>query len=441
MINKLRLELEDVGPINKADIDINKINIIGGQNSTGKSTASKLLYCFLMVNSSDREKLIIQPLKKELHEFYMALRYERRGFPIELANQIDLMRRALKIQDYFDFEEIIGLFNELKPLYYESMFNNGLLASDGQLLDEKAEALDAHFQKIERIIMSVQEEGTDFFREVMADLLSSEFDMDMDYKSRHSPEYEISNAKLYDSLDNSFSFEIKFKDQINSFVSEGVFNVSNVFYFESYSIFDIFSTRNFDNSYHVNDLKEHLFPKRHISRMFEDESMGKLEDLVDEIVGGRIVKSKLGTLQFESNNSNFNCSIKNTASGVKQIAVIQTLLKNRFLTDNSVLIMDEPEVNLHPEWQIKLARILVLLAKEGNITIYINSHSPLFINAIEAYTEYYDMQDDTNFYLTRPADLGKSYFEKIDADDLYEIYDELGQPYHKLNILNLEKRY
>ena len=175
--------------------------------------------------------------------------------------------------------------------------------------------------------------------------------------------------------------------------------------------------------------------------MFEDESMGKLEDLVDEIVGGRIVKSKLGTLQFESNNSNFNCSIKNTASGVKQIAVIQTLLKNRFLTDNSVLIMDEPEVNLHPEWQIKLARILVLLAKEGNITIYINSHSPLFINAIEAYTEYYDMQDDTNFYLTRPADLGKSYFEKIDADDLYEIYDELGQPYHKLNILNLEKRY
>ena len=76
-----------------------------------------------------------------------------------------------------------------------------------------------------------------------------------------------------------------------------------------------------------------------------------------------------------------------------------------------------------------------------DIHIYINSHSPLFINAIEAYTEYYDMQDDTNYYLTRPTDLGKNIFEKIDADDLYEIYDELGQPYHELNILNLKNRY
>ena len=41
------LELENIGPIDSAKINIGKVNIIGGKNSTGKSTSSKLLYCFL----------------------------------------------------------------------------------------------------------------------------------------------------------------------------------------------------------------------------------------------------------------------------------------------------------------------------------------------------------------------------------------------------------
>ena len=39
------------GPINKADIDLNKINVVGVNNATGKSTTSKLLYCFLKSNN------------------------------------------------------------------------------------------------------------------------------------------------------------------------------------------------------------------------------------------------------------------------------------------------------------------------------------------------------------------------------------------------------
>ena len=38
MQNKLLLEIENLGPINKADLDIKKINVIVGKNSTGKST-------------------------------------------------------------------------------------------------------------------------------------------------------------------------------------------------------------------------------------------------------------------------------------------------------------------------------------------------------------------------------------------------------------------
>ncbi|RBQ24631.1 hypothetical protein ALNOE001_00580 [Candidatus Methanobinarius endosymbioticus] len=75
------------------------------------------------------------------------------------------------------------------------------------------------------------------------------------------------------------------------------------------------------------------------------------------------------------------------------------LIKNN-LDTNSLIIMDEPEVHLHPEWQIELAKIIVLLSKEANMIFYINSHSSQFIESIEAYSKYYGLKNETNFYIT-----------------------------------------
>ncbi len=63
-------------------------------------------------------------------------------------------------------------------------------------------------------------------------------------------------------------------------------------------------------------------------------------------------------MYFSSNDSSYTSSMKNTASGVKQIAVIQTLLHNRFLGDDCVLIMDEPTRNFSPLSGPQVRRIL-----------------------------------------------------------------------------------
>ena len=92
-------------------------------------------------------------------------------------------------------------------------------------------------------------------------------------------------------------------------------------------------------------------------------------------------------------------------------------------------------------WQFKFAEILVLLVKELDITIYINSHSPMFIESIDAFTEYYDMMDDVNYYLTEESEIkGKYDFNKINSDELYKIYDNLGDPYDLIDQLRLRKR-
>ena len=49
----VNLSIQNFGAISESNINISKINVIGGQNATGKSTSSKLLYCFLKYNSAN----------------------------------------------------------------------------------------------------------------------------------------------------------------------------------------------------------------------------------------------------------------------------------------------------------------------------------------------------------------------------------------------------
>lgn len=95
------------------------------------------------------------------------------------------------------------------------------------------------------------------------------------------------------------------------------------------------------------------------------------------------------------------------------------------------MLIDEPEVNLHPEWQIVFAEILVRLYKQLGIIIYLNSHSPYFIRAIEIKLAENDIGDKGRFYLTHEA--GNDLYEVNDVTDNKEaIYELLYKPLEDL---------
>ena len=83
----------------------------------------------------------------------------------------------------------------------------------------------------------------------------------------------------------------------------------------------------------------------------------------------------------------------------------------------------------------------IIYVKKGNITIYINSHSPMFIEAMDTYSEYYDFDNYVNYYLSEKLenDETKAIFKKIPNNELYKIYDNLGDPFDYLDKVRLAK--
>lgn len=78
-------------------------------------------------------------------------------------------------------------------------------------------------------------------------------------------------------------------------------------------------------------------------------------------------------------------SIKNLSSGEKQIVFRGSfLLKDKIATQGAIVLIDEPEISLHPKWQLKILTFYKnLFTNENNeqtSQIFVSTHSPFVIH-------------------------------------------------------------
>ena len=239
------------------------------------------------------------------------------------------------------------------------------------------------------VVGGVNSSGKSTVSKILYCYLKSEIDDE-------SIDYLLNSEELSDLNDSDIKLETDFIP-------------SDIFYLDNISVLDL------------KDLEilrlDHII---HIKEALEEDIVNNESDIISKIQD--IIKS--------------NCPMaQENSSGIKEIGIIQILLQNNKLKENSFLIIDEPEASLHPQWEIKFAEILVLLVKELNIHIYLNSHSPIFIEAISLYSQYYDLLSETNFYLTQKHENNKYNFKKINPKNMGAVYENLTSPYDELDKL------
>lgn len=101
---------------------------------------------------------------------------------------------------------------------------------------------------------------------------------------------------------------------------------------------------------------------------------------LSELLQGKIeYNDKLNIWQFKKGNQKFSIGL--TSEGIKKISILDILLGNRYLDQNSIIFIDEPEAALHPTAISGLLDIIAMLAECG-IQFFLTTHSYFVIKKL-----------------------------------------------------------
>ncbi len=92
------------------------------------------------------------------------------------------------------------------------------------------------------------------------------------------------------------------------------------------------------------------------------------------------------------------------AEGIKALAPLQVLDSYGLLDSNTLLILDEPEVHLHPKWIVECAETLVNLVAKRQVRVLVASHSPYLIQALQRFAAQALEKGQFRFYLAEKAE-------------------------------------
>lgn len=131
---------------------------------------------------------------------------------------------------------------------------------------------------------------------------------------------------------------------------------------------------------------------------------------------------------FRRGNTDFKLPL--TAEGVKHIGVLSTLIQNGQLNKDSVLILDEPEDNLHPGAIRSLVKVISLLGRNG-VQVFLTTHSYFVLKQLHIEARV-NVMDILCCSLTRKGDVVDATFanlrENLPANSIVDesmaMYDE-----------------
>ena len=405
----MKISVQNFGIISDASIEINGISLIAGPNDSGKSTIGKIFYSLVRGLNPD-EDIFITEKNDTIRKFYQnILRILRDDKNIDIS-----IYQTNRIND----EWISSI---------ETLAENFVGTQKNQLL---------RFCKIIKYQNEIEFNSIENKNIEISNYFLTEFNDEI------QPVFndEKITSIFIDDLEGTATLQYDFNPQLNKNIN--IF-FNNSFFIESPSLID--------NSLQDSILYEKRFSrekKSHLKFALANESNLILDDdfqiteidriisIISKIINGKLVVDDFQGVVYEKEGHEIN--IDNVALGIKGFGLIQLLLKNHQLNSRTLLIIDEPEIHLHPNWQVLYAEILVLLSKKLEIPILLTSHSPYFIEALKAFSEKYEFKEKTNFYFSQKSKDNLSAKIIDVSNDISPILMSISEAYFKISDIENE---
>jgi len=422
----MKFRINNIGKIISADINLDGLTVIAGSNNSGKSTVGRTLYSLVAAYKNaagyTREK------RRSLFLHIAELFYSRFSAFISAISLPDSLAELMYLFEFSDAELIDKLNISIEEV---------------QRMDETPRRRSLILAQLRRMMRIVNRKDP---QQIIVDEINSA--LYSEFYGRYQRigttssfiETEDLTGRMTVSLSDKSVVELK-SDQDFSIFSDATY-VESPLYLHVLSDLYYKSTLG-QPDFRISDVPSHVidfvskiqrFRYNESSSSEDNEAVLSVLDEICEIVAGRFERSEeQDILTWKDKYGNEFIPI-NIASGIKSFGILQMLIQSGQIQTDKLLVWDEPENHLHPEWQIKMAELLVKLCKAG-VPVLVSSHSPYFIQAIRYASSKHEMEKYVNFYLAEEQKKANGVIIDDVTDDLNRLFIRLAEPLD--SIMNL----
>lgn len=434
----MKFLIKNLAKIKEANIEIDGITVICGNNNTGKSTVGKALFAIFESNLDIEEKI-----KKEIisNIFYNIIK------PIFVITDFDyfnkLFNKFLKEINYPNIVDSKDIKNDIMD-FIKEIVKKDLSIIDYAYNDPEHIQWAEHISKkikndektINETINKIYKVITTSYKELMKEIITRYFSYVFNTQINNLYEENSISDLVLEIKKNKFN--IKFQNNKCIDINEQIYINNNIYYIDNPFIID--KINNSSDEYTLIERKLiNALKKDYTNNMLENiidsvqnkEILNKIKKLFDDAVNGKI--SSIGGF-YHLDKVRF----ENLSTGIKSFIIIRMLLENGSLKEKDLLVLDEPEIHLHPEWQLLYAETIVLLQKYLDLTITITTHSPYFLEAINGYSKLHKIHNRVNFYFAETDDNNNVTINNVN-DNINLIFKKMADPLKKLRNMRIEE--
>ncbi len=439
------VNFKNTGMLKEANIRIGHLTVITGENDTGKSTIGKLLFSLIKTfNRYEKDALSCQVLeiKHLVDDFYFKFREKvENNVLFELGKNFfyDLKKTALSLLE-MENKPVTEIESTIQPVFDSFLQSGEGISATGIMID-----LEDLKNKLINLIITKPLKN-DVFRWAFGKYSMSVLNGEVANKFPGGGSFSITGSeakkKIFEMQGNDENMEITLHDRL--YLEDATF-------FESPVLLNIadtirFSKTEFDKNGEIKEQAE-LLEKSYVPEYMRDcilkltekvtrKDITPIEAAIREIIEGKFYYDhKQREFVFEKGNQTFKgVSI---ASGIKYLGAIGLLSQVGFLHKKSLIILDEPENHIHPDWQVKLVEVIIDAVQDG-CNILLTSHSPYMLDALKVYAEKKLEKNKAAFYLSEK--ISGKYTSRIDnvSNDISPAFEKLSQPFRKIEMIDAE---
>ena len=431
----MKLIIDNFAKIEHADILVDGITVIAGENNTGKSTVGKILFSLFNSIAGVEDKIVNQS-KKKIEDTCSSVIL---NYLVQPMTNIDLFSFSTAIDVANDIANKIKIpylgkntirKDEISNIIKKELLGHAISKDDdvtefSEMIDETADKILAILNLPNQAIKS--EVITRYFNSVFYNQINSINGENQDARLELEIKKKCINLVFSNNECTSFSADINI--------------LNKAVYIDNPFIIDKLSSTSGQNT--VEDYLKSLLIKDNkadlmdgiIESVLVKEKLKEVYQTLQKVVNGQIIKNQNG---FGLQNDGFSEPVNfiNLSAGLKSFVIIKMLLEKGSLNVKDVLILDEPEIHLHPQWQVAYAELIVLLQKSFDLSIIIATHSPYFLDAINLFSVKHGIDKNVNYYLSSMENNNVNM--ELVTDNIDLIYKKMASPVQVLDSLRIQ---